>query len=204
MTSEAEFSRLRTLIDETLGTDVIDLRAQRIEFEEFPSENNCRICIHLHATGGDAPQKIEGAGVGLVDAVFHGVRDNQAIDFPSLKYIFFDNFIITSDIEKTRRKTPGTDAVGTVELIIRNAEGRLFNFRDESRSTTASTVNVVLTAVSHFVNAERAVRVVVGAIEEAKKRNRGELVQSYTMRLSELVKHASYADVVKDARSKLV
>lgn len=204
MTTEAEFTRLRKLVDETLGEDVVDLRAHRIQFEELPNENHCHVRLNLHATGGDIPKEIEGDGVGLVDAVFHAVRDNQAIDYPSLKHIFFDNFIVTSDIEKTRRKKPGSDAIGTVELIIRNKEGRLFSFRDESRSTTASTVNVVLTAVSHFVNAERAVRVIVGAIEEAKNRNRGGLVQSYTMRLSELVKHASYADVVKDARSKLL
>jgi hypothetical protein len=203
MTTPDELAELKSLVHETLDGDVLDLRAQRIEFEEMPGENSCRVCIYLHATGGDAPQKIEGEGVGLVDAVFHAVRDNQAIDYPSLKHIFFDDFVVTSDIEKTRLRNPGSDAVGTVALIIRNAEGRLFRFTDASRSTTASTANVVLRAVSHFVNAERAVRTIVGAIEEARRRNRGELVESYTMKLSELVKHVSYADVVRDARAKL-
>jgi len=204
MTTDAEFKKLRDLVDETLGDDIINLRAQRIHFEELPDEHHCTVSLELHDTGGDIPRAIEGGGVGLVDAVFNAVRDTMAIDFPSLKHIFFDDFIVTSDIAKTRKKIPGSDAVGTVELIVRNEEGRIFSFVDESRSTTASTVNVVLRSLSHFVNAERAVRVIVKAIEEAKTRNRGELVQSYTMRLSDLVKHASYAAVVQDARAKLL
>ena len=203
MTTEAEFEKLRELVEETLGDDIVNLRAQRIHFEELPDENLCKVSLELHATGGDIPRAIEGGGVGLVDAVFNAVRDNLALDFPSLKHIFFDDFIVTSNIPQTRKKNTGSDAVGIVELIVRNEEGRVFSFLDESRSTTASTVNVVLRALSHFVNAERAVRIIVRAIEEAKTRNRGELVQTYTMRLSDLVKHASYAAVVQDARSKL-
>ena len=201
MTTAHEQSTLHQLVVETLDGDVLELKARHVSIDEQPDEPRCVVRIELHPTGGDAPRTIEGVGVGVVDAVFHAVRDSLANTYPSLSHIFFEDFRVTGDMH-TRRGAEGTDAAGTAQLVVRNEEGRHFTFSETSRSITTAVVRVVLDALSHFVNAERAVRSMVKAVEDARSRNRGELVEAYTMKLSELVKHASYADVVKDAQQK--
>jgi hypothetical protein len=201
VTTKEEFTSLRSLVNEVLAGDIIDLRASSLILEELPDENQCKIQLKLYPTGGGAPSEIEGLGVGVVDATFHAVKDALVSHYPSLQHIYMKDFRVYTDA-KTGREDTRMDALGTVQFEIRNEEERIFRFEDSSRSITASAVRVVLNAVSHFINAERAVRNMVVAIEDARSRNRGGLVDSYTMKLSELVKHASYQDVVRDAQKR--
>ena len=203
MTISQEMSSLEQLVADTLGEDAIELKAQRVVVDEQPDEQRCEVRLELHATGGNAPTTMTGVGVGVVDAVFQAAQEALAGTYPSLRHVFVDDFQVTSDMG-TRREVEGTDAAATAVLVVRNEEGRHFTFRETSRSVTTAAVLVVLDAVSHFLNAERAVRCMVRAIKDARARNRGELVEAYTMKLSELVKHASYADVVKDAQREEV
>jgi len=195
-----EFDKLRGLVYEVLAGDVLELGAQRLVLDEQPDENQCGVSIDLYPTAGAVPESIQGSGVGIVDATFQAAKNSMAQTYLSLKHIFVNDFRVTSDLS-TRLGSAGTDARVNVELVVRNESGRLFSFQDQSRSITASGVRVVLRAMSHFINAERAVRNMVLAIDDARARNRGELEQVYTIKLSELVKHASYSDVVRDVRA---
>ncbi len=202
MNTPQDLDSLERLIYETLGGDVVDMRAHTVSVHEEPDELRCTVRLELHTTGGGAPTVIEGSGVGIVDATFHGAKEAMVAAYPSLKHLSFEDFRVNSDMT-TRMGEEGSDAFCLAELVVRNEEGRLFNFQDRSRSIASGVVRVVLEALSHFVNTERAVRNMVRAIEDAKSRNRGELAEAYTLKLSDLVKHASYADVVKDARRLL-
>jgi len=197
MTTNEQLKNLESLVREVLAGDVIDLRASDFTLNEMPSENRCEIKLNLYPTGGNAPSEVEGAGVGVVDATFHAVKDALIDEYPSLQHIYMKDFKVYSDAN-TGREDTRMDALATVQFIIRNEEERIFRFEDSSRSLTASSVQVVLKSLSHFINAERAVRNMLVAIDDARSRNRGGLVDTYIMKLSELVKHASYQDVVRD------
>jgi len=201
MTTKEEFSSLQSLVNEVLAGDIIDLRASSLTLDELPDENLCKVHLNLYPTGGDAPSEVKGEGVGVVDATFHAVKNALREHYPSLQHIYLKDFRVFSDAQ-TGRENTRMDALATVQLEIRNEEERVFRFEDSSRSITASAVRVVLNALSHFINAERAVRNMIIAIDDARVRNRGGLVDSYTMKLSELVKHASYQDVVRDVQRR--
>ena len=58
-------------------------------------------------------------------------------------------------------------------------------------------VSVVLQAIEHFINSEKAVVRLHDYVQSASKRNRGDLVEHYVRQLSELVKNTSYEKVLK-------
>ena len=58
-------------------------------------------------------------------------------------------------------------------------------------------INVVLQAVEHFINSEKAVVRLRDYVKDASKRNRGDLVDRYVRQLSELVKNTSYEKVLQ-------
>ncbi len=200
MSAEHDLKSLERLIHEVLSGDVTDLRVLKMHLDEQPEENRCRVEIELSPTGGDSPTLIEGTGVGVVDATFNAAKRAFAKTYPSLRHIVLDDFRVVADMS-TGRVSMGSDVVGIVRLVLRNDKGRRFQFEDKSRSMTASSVRVVLRAVSHFINAERAVRTMSDAIENARVRNRGELVETYSLMLSELVKHASYVEVIQSRQT---
>ncbi|MBR59432.1 MAG: hypothetical protein CMH54_15640 [Myxococcales bacterium] len=196
MSTEHDLNSLKRLVHEVLSGDITDLQVQHMRLEEQPEENRCRVEIDLNPTGGEAPMSIQGTGVGVVDATFNAAKSAFAKTYPSLRHLVVDDFRVLADMT-TGRVSMGSDVMGTVRLVIRNDKGRRFEFEDKSRSMTGSSIRVVLRAVSHFINAERAVRIMSGAIENARVRNRGELVETYSLMLSELVKHASYVEVIQ-------
>ena len=54
--------------------------------------------------------------------------------------------------------------------------------------------------VEHFVNAELAVLRIFDWINEAKQRQRPDLVEQYTRRLSELMQNATYSESIARMR----
>ena len=57
-------------------------------------------------------------------------------------------------------------------------------------------------AIEHFINSEKAVIILENCIKDAKKRNRGDLVNSFTMQLAEIVKNNSYEKVLQKKSKK--
>jgi hypothetical protein len=197
-----EQDRIQKLVRQALGPEYLALRVDRVQFEEDLSDTAGRIHADLRNELTGEKQAIEGRGVGLVDAFFQALVGRLATEYPSLKTIEFSKFQIDGQIE-TKRQTQGADAMGEVTLVIRNSERKDFEFADASRSITASALRAVLKAVEYFVNSERAFIAVWNRLEDAKARNRDDLVQTYTGQLVELVKNTSYSDAIENIKKKL-
>jgi hypothetical protein len=151
---------------------------------------------------GEQTVEVEGKGVGVVDALFHGMLDRYAREYQSLKTILLTGFHVDADLE-TKKAQTGVDAVGRVTLDISNSEGRRFTFSDQSRSVTISIARAVLKITQYFVNAERAFLTLHNARRDALARNREDLVARYTAEMALVVESTSYAEVISNIRKEL-
>ena len=197
-----EHDRIRKLVRDVLGPEYLALRVDRVQFEEDLVEPRVSIRADLYNEHTGEHQAIAGQGVGIVDAFFQALVGRLANQYPSLKTIEFSKFRIEGRID-TKRQTQGADAMGEVTLVVRNSDRREFVFNDASRSITASAMRTVLQAVEYFVNSERAFIAVYGRLEDARKRNRDDLVQTYTGQLVELVKNTSYSEAIEGIKKKI-
>jgi hypothetical protein len=193
---------IRRLVREALGHEYLAFRVDRVFFEEDLVDTVGRLRAELRNELSGEKQEIEGRGVGLVDAFFQALVGRLASEYPSLKTIEFSTFRIDGLMD-SRRQAQGADAEGEVTLVVRNSERREFVFKDSSRSITASALRTVLQAVEYFVNSERAFVAVWKRLEDAKARNRDDLVQIYTAQLIELVKNTSYSEVIEGIKKKM-
>jgi hypothetical protein len=188
---------LLALTREVLGPDYVELEVRGYQLTEDLQSGKASIVTQLQLNGEPAPRAIEGEGVGLVDALFKGIQNALAHDYPSITNIFFVDFHVAGDFRGAKKDGARTDVPGTVRLGVENSSGRAFSFEQTSPSVSASSVRAVVKAVEHFVNAERAVLKVYSWIEDARKRSRPDLAEKYIQRLADLVHNASYSETIE-------
>lgn len=188
------------LIRRVLGDDVFSLELVTLSQEESLEAEQCKVELQIKANG--ASFKAEGEGVGLVDAVWDALMKKYSSEYSSLKTIEISKFLIEAK-RGTQHRTAGADAIGDVILEIKNTEGRYFKFVDSSRSIVSSGAKAVFAAVEHFINSERAFVMLFKSRDDAKARNRQDLVTRYTRELSEVVKCTSYSEVIEEMKNKL-
>jgi len=194
--------QIQRLIREILGEDYLDLWVERYTFEEQVSTNEGRIRCELTHRASGAGEVIEGYGVGVVDAFLRGLKGHLAPEYPSLETISFSSFAVRGDMESGKGPA-ASDAVGEVQLVVKNSMGASFDFIHRSRSVIGSSVVVVLKAVEYFVNSELAFIRTWRGLQDAKERTRTDLVETYTRHLAELVRNTSYSEVIAEIRDHL-
>jgi hypothetical protein len=192
------------LMREILRENYLELRVESHVLEEDIVAGSAKIRATVAPTSATVETKkrtIEGQGVGLVDAFYHGLVGQYSIEYPSLKSIRFVGFALTGMLDRAKpRSSPSSDAVGEVRLLVENSEGNDFEFTASSRSITACALQATLDAVEYFVNSERAFLMTHVALSDAKTRSRSDLVQKFSGRLAELVRNTSYSEAIEAAR----
>ena len=190
-------------IKRVLGTEYVEHHIVGLSLEEDFTAGRSKVRLELEEQNGNGGKlTVDGEGVGLVDALTHGLVSRFSPEYGSLESIEFTGFTVSAEFE-TKQNGTGTDAVGEVALEVRNSEGRPFHFSDASRSVATSAARAVLAAVEYFVNAERAYITLFNALKDAKERHRPDLVTRYTRELAEVVKSTSYADVIEKIRREV-
>jgi LeuA allosteric (dimerisation) domain len=188
------------LIRRVLGNDYLNLEVKHLVLEEDSATGKSRVKVETAQNGSS--QVVEGEGVGLVDALVAGLFKRYEIEYQSLKSIELAAFHVHARLD-TKKRRAGADSVGEVTLEVRNSEGKLFGFSDSSRSIATSTARAVIAAVEYFVNAERAFITLYKSRQDARERNRDDLVTRYTEELAEVVKSTSYAEVIENIKKEL-
>lgn len=188
------------LVRDVLGDDYLDFDVTHYGFEENVSSGHAT--VHATVAGGAsrAPREIKGDGVGFVNAVFRAFKDAYSGEYPSLKSILFAGFTVQADFD-TRGEDAGSDAVAKVVLTVNNSSGRPFNFENASRSVTLSAMKCTIGAIEYFVNTERAFVRLHQALDDAKSRNRSDLIERYQLQLARLVENTSYSEVIEKLRN---
>ena len=187
------------LIKRILGPAYLELRLNRLHMDEQP-EDVARVAVEVAENG--VATRIEGDGVGPVDALWGALVGRYAREYQSLKSISLAGFTVSAAIESKRRKA-GLDAMARVELAVNNSEGKRFTFEDDCRSMTVAAARAVIAVAEYFVNAERAFVTLFNARKDAIERGRSDLVARYTAELAEVVKSTSYAEVIESLRKEL-
>ena len=188
------------MIRRILGDDYLELHILRLTLiEEFDTATSV-VKVETIDTKG-ATQLVEGEGCGLVDALFSGLLGRYALEYQSLETIELGNFTVGAQLD-TKQGNSGVDAVGEVMVEVRNSEGVIFIFSDESRSIATSTARAVLAVVEYFVNAERAFVSLHSYLADARQRSRPDLVTRYTRELADVVKSTSYAEVIENLKKQ--
>lgn len=191
---------LEGLVQEILGDAYHHLSVSKYMLnEDIEAHTATIVCALVHRGGEEGPveRAVEGVGVGMIDALFKGLKRSLSPDYPSIEHIHFVDFSISGDFDGHPETDSRSDAHGRVRLVVENTSGRHFSFESSSRSISASSVQAVVKAVEHFVNAELAVLRVYDWIDDAKRRSRPDLADRYTQRLADLVSNASYSDSIE-------
>ena len=190
--SEDQREKTSEVIKNILKRKYVDLKLVGLSIKENIIEENTEIVCKLLL--GKKKLTIKGLGKGPVDALFAALVDNLSGEYCSLKNLYFAKFSIEADIEKYL-KSSKTDAAVAATLEIDNGCDPLL-FRERANSINVVSARVVLSAIEHFINAEKCVIMLYKNIQDAKKRNRGDMSGIYTQQLAEIVKNISYENVI--------
>lgn len=190
---------IEKLLEEVLDGTEMRLKVDAYRLEEDLEDGTVRIRCEVHDEHDGERQVIEGEGVGVVDAFFHGLVDLYSKQFPSLNSIRFADFSIEANAE-TAKQSARSDMAVAVTLRVVNSNDREFSFQHTSPSITRSALYVTLDAVEFFVDCERAFIALYRALEHAKEQNRPDSMALYTSKMSTLVEATSYSEVIDQIR----
>ena len=189
------------IIQEVLKEDFIRLDVVQYTITESVGPAPCDVAVTMRPQGSSkANLMIEGQGVGFVDALYTGLVDFYAAEYPSLATIAFIGFEVEANMGTTTRQ--GADAECTVTLVVKNTEEREYRFEESDRSLVAATLKVVVEAAEYFINSERAYIQVYRAMCDAQERHRPDLIERYTGWLAQLVTTTSYSEVIERIKSQ--
>lgn len=184
------------LVRRILGPAYLALDIVHYQVSEYVGpEGGCQVVVTLADTARpDRREAITGRGVGVIDAIFHGLMSHYSRAFDSLGTVSFTGFEVRGCMG-TRREPLGLDAEAEVIVKVVNAHRRPAEFSARGRSTLAAALAAVVRVVEHFVNAERAFVLIHRALVDARRRRRPDLVEQFTAELATLVDNTSYESV---------
>lgn len=141
---------------------------------------------------------VSGRGRGMVDALFTALLEEVKKKYSSLNNIELLDFAIEADFRRKRiKKKINSDVEVETRLLLKGSDSDRFIFRHHHTSMITSAAVVVTKVIEYFINSEEAVISLYKSIIDAEKRNRGDLVSTFTLQLSELVKNVSYEERLK-------
>tara|TARA_R110000824_G_scaffold159_1_gene578 strand:+ start:3131 stop:3748 length:618 start_codon:yes stop_codon:yes gene_type:complete len=176
----------------------LELKDKVVVEEDMNSKYTTVACTVTISTSENTEDfKIDGHGHGPVDAFFSSLKSTLVKKFKSLDGLAFQEFAISADIGRFSQNHSGSNSPVEAVLVVRNDREEDLIFRNKSRSTNKAALSVVLSAIEHFINSEKAVIILSECIKDAERRNRGDLVEVFTRQLIELVKNNSYERILK-------
>ena len=195
--------KMVALMREILQDDYTELSVRLYTLTESFDEDEplCRLTCHLtNADGSD--MTVESEGVGVIDALFNGLRVRLADDFPSLQSIRFSQFTIRGLISVAEEaSTSAAAAEATVGIL--NSEDVEFIFQATAPSVSRAGMQATVKAAEYFVNSERTFVRLHEILEHYRLEGRTDLVEKYTELMSRVVGNTSYSNVVERIKKSM-
>jgi len=189
------------IVKEVLGKDFIGIGISQFILREDIQNNCSQISCFLTLKNGSTDSiLIEGAGNGMVDALFNCIIEQLNDKYMSLRQIEFGDFGLKVKLKESRRWRK-SDAPVEIRLALRSGDNKKLYFKAQSTSLVGTTILGMQKAFEYLINAELAVVQLHKNIQDAKKRNRTDLVSQYTKQLTELVRIISYEQTIKNLRA---
>lgn len=135
---------------------------------------------------------IEGAkGKGFVDGLFGGLKNNFSDKYQSLEKIKLVDINVNPIMSQSKIKMR-TDAQASVVFVLEVGKRGLAEFQHQSRSMIYSCFVATLNAFEFYINCERCFHKIQFSIEDAKLRNRSDIIEKCKYDLSKLTEFNSY------------
>ena len=196
--TEYQREEINRVVKDVLKEKYTDMELVQLSIKEDAIEKitdvNCRILF------GKKKLTIKGAGKGPVDALFTSLTSKFVNEYCSLERLRFSRFSVEADIEKNLGPSR-TDATVEATLEISNECGSSL-FRERASSISVVSAKVVLSAMEHFINAEKCVIMLYENLQYAGSKGRGDMVNIYTQQLTEVIKNVSYENVIKKIKNR--
>lgn len=199
---EDKQERMIALMKEILQDDYLELSVRLYSLTESleDEEGLCRLTCNLVNADG-TEMTVESEGVGVIDALFSGLRARLAGDYPSLKSIRFSQFDIKGLISIEETATSTAEAEATVGIV--NSEGVEFIFKCTAPSVSRAGIQATVLAAEYFVNSERTFVRLHEILKHYREEGRTDLVEKYTDLMTRVVGNTSYSEVVERIKDSM-
>ena len=164
--------------------------------EQERSEVSCVVSL-----GGAPDVEVNGAGFGLVDALYSALVNKLSGEYLSLKDVRFVDFTVNINPRSVIKK-PGTDAKVFVDIMVENSSRDYYHFSHSARSMNTAAVLAVLKTVEYFLNCEKAILKLSICIKDAEARGRIDMKDKYVNQMCTLVKNNSYVESLRYFKNK--
>tara|TARA_R100000808_G_C2143161_1_gene150937 strand:+ start:845 stop:1435 length:591 start_codon:yes stop_codon:yes gene_type:complete len=193
--TQHEQMKINNIISDVLNENYVSLRIKNFTLKEDLENDKSLVTCELAL--GEEKFLLEGQGSGVVDALFCTTIKELSIQYPSLNNIQLIDFIMKVKPEKNGF---GSAGFVKIDLAVSNGRGKKIRFLHESRSIIGAVIQVVQKCLEYFVNSELAVVELKKCLQSAKKRNRIDLREKYTLMMTEMVKNMPYTKIIENKK----
>ena len=193
--SQNEQTKINKIVCKVLNESYIQLQIKDFALKEDLENDKSLVTCLLEL--GEKEILLEGQGSGVVDALFCTIINELNSEYSSLNNIQLIDFILKAKPIKTGF---GSGGFVKVDLAVANKRGKKIHFLHESRSIIGAIIQVVQRTIEYFINSELAVIQLKKSLQNARERNRIDLVTEYTRMMTELVKNTSYNKILTEEK----
>ena len=179
-----------SLISEYLKDELVLLHPLRLKVEDNIAGQVCKATIQIKEN--DVKKTLTSTGAGAVESIFDALMGHYSETYCSLKTIRFAEFDVRTNFKSKSRGSSGADARCEVRISLMNASRNPMLFVGRSRSLSGAIAQSVVDAYQYYINAEKCFLKVRGLLDEARSRNRGDIMAKLTYDLTELVSVTNY------------
>ena len=189
---EEKQKEMMSIVRDVLAEDYWELSIDKLFIEEDLLERLTKVrCI---AKLNKKSFTIEKVGRGLVDALFNGLKDSFKAPYLSLSGLTFYSFSIEGDVGD-----PSPDPSTAVEAALSVAgDSNYFPliYRHKDASINRATTTAVLNAIEYYINSERAMKKLYARANDARERNRDDILNECILKMTPLLEGVSYSKVL--------
>lgn len=127
---------------------------------------------------------------GFVDGLFLGLHKNYSDKYSSLDKIKLVDIMVNPIMKASTKR--GSDAKTSVVFRVEVESHGISEFQHKSRSMIYSSFVSALEAFQFYINCQRTFEKISLAVEDAKQRNRGDIMQECMSDLSKLTEVNTY------------
>ena len=130
-------------------------------------------------------------GKGFIDGLFAGLYGHFASEYPSLRQIKLVDLMVNPSWMSSKTDMR-TDAKASVIFRVEVGNHGTASFRNQSRSMIWSSFAAALEAFQFYINCERSFNEIQPIIDDARNRNRFDIVEKWKFKLSKLTEVNTY------------